>query len=182
MNGRITEHIFYSFSPKLTPQTTQSVRKAWSRFLPVPRLNPESSHPGLLPEIPQPHHRIQTQTQRRRSFGALSLVCLRLLSTQKLFCIFERVLDGPSIVVTLQHLGSSHCQICRKKKIVSFFASWVSAYYKQYRLMRNPVPYYLTGINQSLCCFCFESIILQSGGDILLGVKNIKLLMYNPNN
>jgi hypothetical protein len=83
----------------------------------------------------------------------LTLVRLRLLAAQKLFCVFERVLDSPSVVVTFQNLDGGHCQIGRKEKIVSFFASRVSAYYKQYRLMRNPIPYYLTGINQSLYCF-----------------------------
>ena len=129
MNGRITEHIFYSFSPKLSAKATQSVRKARSCFLPVPRLNPEVSRSGFLPEIPQPYHRIQTKTYCGGSFGALALVRLRLLAAQKLFCVFERVLDGPSVVVTFQNLGSGHRQICRKKKIVSFFAERVSAYY-----------------------------------------------------
>jgi hypothetical protein len=153
MNGRITEHIFYSFSPKLSAEAVQSVRKARSRFLAIPRLNPEGSGSGFLSEIPQPHHRIQTQTQRCGSFWSLTFVRLGLLATQKLFCIFERILDGPSVVVTFQNPGGGHRQIGRKKKIVSFFSGWISAYYKQYRLMRNPIPYYLTSINQSLYRF-----------------------------
>ena len=153
MNGRIPEHIFYSLTPKLASEAVQSVHKAWSCFLPVPRLNPESSRSGFLSQIPQPHHRIQTQTQRRSSFWALALVRLRLLAAQKLFRVFECVLDGPSVVVAFQNLGCAHGQIGRKKKIVSFFAERVSAYYKQYRLMRNPIPYYLTCINQSFYCF-----------------------------
>jgi hypothetical protein len=72
-----------------------------------------------------------------------------LLATQKLFRVFERVLDGPSVVVTFQNLFGCHRQIGCKKKIVSFFASWISAYYKKYRLMRNPIPYHLAGIDQS---------------------------------
>ena len=149
MNGRITEHIFYSFSPKLPSEATQSVRKARSCFLPVPWLNPESSRPGFLSEIPKPNHRIQAQAYRCGSIWSLTLVRLRLLAAQKLFRVFERILDGPSVVVTFQNLSCGHRQIGRKKKIVSFFAERVSAYYKQYRLMRNPVPYYLTNINQS---------------------------------
>ena len=153
MNGRITEHIFYSLAPELTSQTAQSVRKARSCFLPVPRLNPERPYFGFLPEIPQPHHRIQTQTQRRRSFRALALVRLRFLAAQKLFGVFERVFDRPSVVVAFQNLCGRHRQIGGKKKIVPFFAARVSADDKQYRLMRNPIPYDLTGIHQSLDLF-----------------------------
>ena len=121
MNGRITEHIFYSFSPKLTPQTTQSVCEARSCFLPVPRLHPESSRFGFLPEIPQPHHRIQRQPHRRGSFRPLPFVGLGFLAAQKLFGVLERVLDSPSVVVTFQNLFGSHRQIGCKKKVVSFF-------------------------------------------------------------
>ncbi len=44
MNGRITEDIFYSLAPELTPQAAQSIGKARSRLLSVPGLKPESSH------------------------------------------------------------------------------------------------------------------------------------------
>ena len=149
MNGRIPEHIFYSFRPKLASEAVQSIRKARSGFLFVPRLSPKVSRSGFLSEIPQPNHRIQTQTQRRSSFGPLALVRLRLLAAQKLFCIFERVFNGPSVVVTFQNLGSGHRQIGRKKKIVSFLASRVSADNQKHRFFRNGIPNYMSNINQS---------------------------------
>ena len=153
MNGRIPEHIFYSLTPKLTPQAAQSVRKAGSRFLSVPRLNPERSGSGFLSEIPQPHYRIQGQPQRRGPFRSLPLVGLRLLTAQQLLGVLECILDGPSVVVTFQHLACSHRQIRRKKKIVSFLARRVFAYHQPYRLMRNPIPDDRTGIHPSLYCF-----------------------------
>jgi hypothetical protein len=150
MNGRITEHIFYSLAPKLTPQAAQRIGEAGSCFLSVPGLNPESSYPGFLPEIPQPHNRIKSQAQRCCSFGSPAFVGLRLLATEKLFGIFESILYGPSVVVAFQNFFGCHRQVGGKKEIVSFFSGWVPAYHKQYRLMTNPIPYYLTGINQSL--------------------------------
>ena len=150
MNGRITEHIFYSFRPKLSAKATQSIRKARRRFLSVPRRNPEGSCSGFLSQIPQPHHRIQNQAQCRGSLRPLPFVRLRLLAAQTLLGVLEGVLDGPSVVVPFQNLGGGHRHIGRKQKIVSFFAGRVSADHKQDRLMRNPVPEDWTGIHPSL--------------------------------
>ncbi len=108
MNGRITEHIFYSFFPKLTVKARQRIRKARSSFLSIPQLNYKRPIFGLLHQIPQPHHRIQTQTQRSRSFGPFALVSLWLLATHKLFVIFERILDCLSVVVTFKYPGCCH--------------------------------------------------------------------------
>ncbi len=132
MNGRFTEHIFYSISPRLD--------KKVSGF-------------GFLPKIPQPNHRIQTKAQCRGSFGSWIFVSLRFLTAETLLCVFEGIFDGPSVAETLQNFRSCHTQIGCKQKIVRLFYGWGSAYHKQYRLVRNPVPYYSPGINKSLYCF-----------------------------
>jgi hypothetical protein len=102
MYGRIPEHIFYSFSPKLATQTRYRIGEAGDYFLAVPRLHDEITVCGFLLEIPQPHYRIQPQAQTCRPFGTFALECLRLLTAQQLLGVFESIFYGPTVVVAFQ--------------------------------------------------------------------------------
>jgi len=143
MNDRFTEHIFYSFTPKLATKATQCIHKAWSCFLSVPRLNPESSYLGFLSEIPQPNHRVRPKTQSGCSLRAFAFVSLRLLTTEKLFGIFERVFYRPAVGKATDHFARTHSNIGCKEKVVFFSALRLAADHQQYRLVRNAMPWIL---------------------------------------
>ena len=153
MYGRITEHTFYSFSPKLPAKAAYGISEARSTFQRIPRMNHEVSLARLLSQIPQPNHRVQPQTQARGTFGALALEGLRLLAAEILFGVFERILDRPAVGITSYDLGWGHPHIGRKKKVVSFFAFRIPADNQQYRLLRNPVPQQNFRVNQSGSAF-----------------------------
>ena len=127
MYARIPEHTFYSLTPKFATQTTQSICEAWSALLTIPRLDKIISLTGFLIDVPQPYHRIEPQTQGRSTFGTLSLIGLRLLGSQRLLGLLERIFNGPAITITTQHLGCGHLKISGKKEVIFFFTLWVSA-------------------------------------------------------
>ena len=105
MYGRISEHQFYSFPPKPATQTRHRIGEAGRCFPIVPGLHQEIPMSGFLREIPQPHRRVQPQTQSRRPFGTLAFEGLRFLTAEPLLGVLEGVLNGPGVVVTFQQLG-----------------------------------------------------------------------------
>jgi len=153
MYGRVTEHTFYSFSPKCPAKAAYCVREARSTLQWVPGMNHEVLFARLLFQVPQPNHRVQPQAQARGTFGALALERLRLLAAEKLFGVFERILDRPAVRITFYNLGWGHSQIGSKKEIVFFFAFRIPADNQQYRLLRNSVPQQNYRVNQSDSAF-----------------------------
>ena len=171
MNGRCTEHTFYSFTPKITPKGGQRVGEAGSGLVRVPRPNHKIVFVALLQQIPQPHHRIQPKAQAGCSFGAFAFERLRLLATQELFGILERILDRPAVGVAAYHFGGSHRHVGGQKKIVFLFARGVAADYQKNRLVQNAVPQNNFGVNPPSAHFSAFAGELKVYGTFIGGIK-----------
>ena len=153
MYGRITEHTFYSFSPKFPAKAAYGIGEARSTLQRIPRTNHEVSLARLLLLVPQPNQRVQPQAQTRGTFGAWALERLRLLAAEILFGVFEGLFDRPAVGITFYHFGWGDGHIGRKEKVVFFFAFRIPADDQQYGLLRNPVPQQNSRVNQSNSAF-----------------------------
>jgi len=67
MKGRGSEHTFYFVPPKVAAQADEGVGKACREVEGIPWLNDEVAGVRCLEQVPQPDHRVQPQTQARRS-------------------------------------------------------------------------------------------------------------------
>ena len=149
MYGPNTEHAFYSFTPKFATQAGYRVGEAGRALQRIPRLDDKVTVVRFLLEIPQPHHRVQPQTQSGGSFGALAFEGLRLLAAEKLLGVFEGVFDGPAVGKAADHLGRMHRHVGGEEKVVFFFALGIAADHQQDRLLPNAIPENLSSVNQS---------------------------------
>jgi hypothetical protein len=147
------EHIIYSLLPDIAAKRRQRIGEARSAFLTIPRqmwqLLPE---PWVL-KVPEPHHRIEKQTQRGGSLRTLSFEGLRLLSAEKLLGIFERILDAPSSGISTDNLLWRQGQIRRYEEIVFFLLCRVSADDQHNRSFGDVIPYNLSRPDQTFSLF-----------------------------
>lgn len=145
MYGRNSEHRFYSFTPKCAAQATQRVGKARRGFQWVPRLNDKVTFVGLLQQIPQPNHGVQPLAQIRRPFGAFALECLRMLTTEKLLGVFERIFYRPAIGVTYDPANLAYAGDDPYKALLAFQDRVVLTHWKDFSCIDGKKAYQAFG-------------------------------------